>query len=208
MSEAQYISSGGSGRIALAVILPILLVVGSIGVYFALKPKKCGDGVTPIPRNPFTGKRDLSMCPKGNGSDDNDNGGQEDSGGQTFGDSGVTTLGKCKFPLKNQSGNQGDEATQYCVKKVKQALAPEINEIGWFDEAVYGITIEKALDSFLEDEISSNDKPLADLKAPFGGCGNWLQGFSNCQLDNDKYKSLLEKRGVDVAWSDAYNQWR
>ena len=94
------------------------------------------------------------------------------------------------------------------MKKVKQALAPEINEIGWFDEDVYGRTVEKALDSFLHDEISSDDQPLSDLKQAFGGCGNLLQGWGYCKLDNDKYKALLRKRGVDVAWSNEYNQWR
>jgi hypothetical protein len=191
-------------NIALTVLLPIIIVGGSIGLYFALKPKKCPDGITNIPRNPITGKRDISACP----SVETDGGTPPPSGAGNYGGAETIDSGKgCKFPLKNQSGASGDEGSQKCVRKVKQALAPEINEMGWFEEDIYGEKVQKALDDFLEDEVSSNEQPLAKLKQAFGGCGNWLQGYDNCKLFNDQYKHLLEKRNIPVAWNQELNQW-
>lgn len=208
MRESEILNiSNKNKKIALAVILPLALIGGGVALYFALKPKKCPDGMTDIPKNPFTGKRDLLSCPdvQDDASDANSNGNGE---GQVFGDAGVTTLGRCSFPLKNQSGSQGDEKSRICVSKVKQALAPEINQIGWFDENVYGTTVEKALDDFLENEVSNDEEPLAKMKQIFGGCGNWLQGYSNCKIENDQYRQLLEKRNIDVEWSEEFEQWR
>lgn len=207
-----------SNNIALAVLIPIVIVGGSIGLYFALKPKKCPDGVTNIPRNPFTGKRDVSACPVVDNDDDEDkddndgknenDGNNNESGSGNYG--GSETVGAstdCRFPLKNESGNIGDFGSQKCVAKVKLALAPEINQIGWFEENIYNRTVERALDGFLEDEVGSNEEPLTKMKQVFGGCGNLLQGYGNCKLFNDQYKALLQKRNVNVSWSNTGKQW-
>jgi hypothetical protein len=190
----------------LAVFIPILIVGGSLGLYFALKPKKCPDGLTNVPRNPFTGKRDISACPTGEQnppppSSEGVNGGNY-GGSETVGE---TT--NCRFPIKNQSGSLGDSGSQKCVAKIKQALASEINEIGYFDENIYGDTVERALDTFLEEEVGSNEEPLSKMKQLFGGCGNMLQGYGNCKLFNDQYRQLLQKRSVPVSYSNIENQW-
>jgi len=196
----------GMNKKALAVIIPILVVGGSLGLFFALKPKKCPDGLTNIPRNPFTGKRDISACPKGEEAPPPPSN-QGGSGGNYGGAETVGASTDCRFPLKNQSGGQGDVGSQKCVSKVKQALAPEINQIGWFEDNVYGGTVERALDDFLEEEVGSNEEPLSKMKQIFGGCGNALQGYGNCKLFNDQYKALLQKRNISVSWSAQENQW-
>ena len=200
---------------ALAVLLPIVIVGGSIGLYFALKPKKCPDGITNVPRNPFTGKRDISACPSSeangggaSGGASGGGGGGASGGGGTYGGAETIDATKgCSFPLKKKSGASGDERSQKCVRKVKQALAPEINDYEWFEEDTFNTTLQKALDDFLEDEVSSNDKPLSNMKQAFGGCGNWMQGYDNCKLFNDQYKQLLEKRNISVAWNQEYGHW-
>lgn len=188
------------------VIIPVLIVGGALGLYFALKPKKCPDGITNIPRNTFTGKRDISDCPM---VEQNPPPPQNESGsGSSYG--GAETVDgntNCRFPLKNQSGNIGDSGSQKCVSKVKQALAPEINQIGWFEENIFTDDLERALDDFLEEEVGSNEEPLSKMKQIFGGCGNFLQGYGNCKLFNDQYKALLQKRNISVSWSAKENKW-
>lgn len=195
-------------KIVAGVIVPVLIVGGALGLYFAFKPKKCPDGITNIPRNPFTRKRDISACPTGEQNPPPPP--PQSTGGSVGGYGGAETVDAttdCRFPLKNQSGGQGDAGSQKCVTKVKQALAPEINQIGWFEENIYGDVVERALDNFLEDEVGSNEEPLSKMKQIFGGCGNFLQGFDNCKLFNDQYKAVLQKRNIPVSWSSKENQW-
>ena len=195
-------------RVGLAIFLPIILVGGGIGLYFFLqkRKRKCPDGVTPVPRNPFTGKPDLTLCPlssplpppneqvgsSGNGVQDGD-----------FGDSGTSSSDKCTFPLIR--GSQG-----YCVKRVHEALADRIRQedANYTNWDLFTDTTEEAFDEFLEKEVGSDDNPLAKQKVFFGGCRSWLLGDENCRIFNDQYKQLLEKKGKQVVWSSEFNQWR
>lgn len=209
MTEYYTPSNAKGGKIALAIILPIILVGAGIGIYYATKPKLCPDG-SPMPIDPVTGKKSGAKCktPPPDNAEEQQSQEQQENGGN-YGYPEPNYSGKCSFPLQKNSGHTGDANSQFCVAKVKEALKPYIlSNGGWFDEDVFGETVQSALDDFVDKEVTKDDKALYKLQNAFNsGCG--MFGFNdNCKLYNDQYKELLEKKGVGVSWNNEFNQWR